>query len=136
MHGIVGREPLITKEVVETILKSVENGLPDGLAANTAGIASGTIKAWKVRGKKDVLASVESLYAELYSKMQINKAKRAEKWLLQIQAHHEKDWRSIYTLLKHTYPEHYSDSAQAMKEVKRMFDDLVKLGKIEAENGS
>jgi hypothetical protein len=103
-----GKPGRLDDALINTLAEVVERGVTWDVAAQAAGIATGTLHMWRARGADDLEAGKPSIYAELVERLTRATAE-AERYLIEaIRGHALVDWRAGAWILERRHAERWA----------------------------
>lgn len=98
--------PLFIKKpkVADKMIELLERGIPPGTVCRSAGIGYETFKRWLVIGSE----GLNPLYTEFFQRVAKAESQAEINLIDKMEAHHEKEWKSIAWTLERRWPENWA----------------------------
>lgn len=125
----VGKPSKLTKVVEDSILASLEEGLPLSTAARLAGVAADTVREWIARGKGTDGRPRVARYAVFAQRITRARANAEAALVAQVRKGVTggglPDWKASAWLLERTRPEQYGQTVQVKAKVDAELNETI-----------
>ncbi len=118
----LGRPPQLDEELIDKLVNLTTRGIYIAQMARKAEVSEDALRIWLDRGKADQSNGIDSLYSQLFGKLNKKKAEKIDEYIESMEA--LKNYQSLAWLLGKIDPEHLSEHSEPYQKLKELVEQI------------